>query len=194
MINAIQPLLTHIEKICSIDTDKTNLIGSFLEHKICHKKDLLLTEGHRCFEKFFIVKGCVQLFYLRANGAEQTLDFALENWWTSDFTAFQDSIPAQFSIRAIEDTEVLCISADAQRELLKQIPEMNAYFHLVFQRAYAASQMRLRYLYEFSKEELYLHFLKHFGAFTQRIPQYLLASFLGFTPEYLSELKKKFLS
>jgi hypothetical protein len=89
---------------------------------------------------------------------------------------------------------VLCISADSQRELLRQVPEMTLYFHLVFQRAYAASQMRLRYLYEFSKEELYLHFLKHFPAFTQRIPQYLLASFLGFTPEYLSELRKKFLS
>ena len=170
------------------------MIGSFFEHKVYTKKQLLLTEGQHCFEKFFIVKGCVQLFYLRGNGTEQTLDFAIENWWTSDFTAFQEGIAAQFSIRAIEDTEVLCISADAQRELLKQVPEMNAYFHLIFQRAYAASQMRLRYLYEFSKEELYLHFLKHYAAFTQRIPQYLLASFLGFTPEYLSELRKKFLS
>jgi len=54
--------------------------------------------------------------------------------------------------------------------------------------------MRLRFLYEFSKEELYLNFLDQFPNFIQRVPQYLLASFLGFTPEYLSELRKKLLS
>jgi hypothetical protein len=89
---------------------------------------------------------------------------------------------------------VLCISADRQRELLKQIPEMNAYFHMVFKTVYAAAQMKVRYLCEFSKEELYQHFLEHFLDFTQRVPQYLLASFLSFTPEYLSEIRKKYLS
>jgi len=190
----IQPLIAHIEKFSSINADKDSLLESFFEHKIYRKKDLLLTEGHRCYEKFFIVKGCVHLYYLRQNGTEQTIDFALENWWISDFTAFQQGTVAQFSIRAIENTEVLSITADRQRELLAQIPELNEYFHLVFQRAYAACQMRFRFLLDFSKEELYLHFLERFPAFTQRVPQYLLASFLGFTPEYLSELRKKFLS
>lgn len=193
-MSGIQPLLAHIEKFGSIQTGDTGLLESFFAYKTYKKKQLLLSEGQRCFEKFFIVKGCVQLSYRRQNGAEQTIDFALENWWISDFMAFQQGGVAQFSIRAIEPTEVLCISADNQRELLKQLPGMNAYFHLVFQRAYAASQMRLRYLYEFSKEELYLHFVAHFPGFTQRIPQYLLASFLGFTPEYLSELRKKLAS
>lgn len=190
----IQQLLIHIGKFCSIQVHDVSLLKSFFEHKVYKKKDLLLTEGQQCFEKFFIIKGCVHLFYLRQNGTEQSIDFALENWWTSDFTAFQKGGVAQFSIRATEDTEVLCISADNQRELLKQFPEMNAYFHMVFQRAYAAAQMRVRYLFEFSKEELYQHFFEHFPDFTQRIPQYLLASFLGFTPEYLSEIKKKYLS
>lgn len=190
----MQQLLTHIEKFGSVQIGDTGLLASFFEHRVYKKKELLLTEGQRCFEKFFIIKGCVHLFYLRSNGTEQSIDFALENWWTSDFTAFPQGGTAQFSIRTTEDTEVLCISADGQRELLKLIPEMNAYFHLVFQRSYAASQMRLRYIYEFSKEELYLNFLERFPAFTQRVPQYLLASFLGFTPEYLSELRKKLLS
>ncbi|MDB5135735.1 MAG: cyclic nucleotide-binding protein [Mucilaginibacter sp.] len=190
----IQQLLNHIGKSCSIQPDNVSLIEPFFEHKVYKKKELLITEGQRCFEKYFIIKGCVQLYYLKQNGTDQTIDFAIENWWTSDFTAFLQGGIAQFSIRAIEDTEVLSISADRQCQLLKQVPELNAYFHQVFQRAYAASQMRIRYLFEFSKEELYLHFLEQFPAFTQRVPQYLLASFLGFTPEYLSELRKKFLS
>lgn len=190
----IQNLIAHIEKFSSIHADKAGLLETFFEHKTYKKKELLLTEGQRCYEKFFIVKGCVHLSYLRQNGTEQTIDFALENWWTSDFTAFEQGAAAQFSIRAIEKTDVLSITAERQRALFKQAPELNEYFHMVFQRAYAASQMRFRFLFEFSKDELYKHFLEHFPAFTQRVPQYLLASFLGFTPEYLSELRKKHFS
>jgi CRP-like cAMP-binding protein len=155
---------------------------------------LLLTEGHRCNEKFFIIKGCVHIYYLRQNGIEQTIDFAIENWWISDFIAFQHSSTSQFSIRAVETTEVLCITAEGQRELLAQVPELHEYFHLVFQRSYAAAQMRFRFLYELSKEELYHHFNQHFPTFIQRVPQYLLASFLGFTPEYLSEIRQRHIS
>lgn len=108
--------------------------------------------------------------------------------------AFQDGGTAQFSIRAIEATEVLAISAAQQRELLSAFPELNEYFHLVFQRAYAASQMRVRKMYDLSKEDLYRDFSKKYPAFLQRVPQYLMASFLGFTPEYLSEIRKKYLS
>jgi len=189
-----QHLIAHIKKFSSIPPDKAGLLEPFFEHKLYKKKALLLTEGQRCHEKFFIVKGCVHLYYLRQNGTEQTIDFALENWWTSDFAAFQQGAAAQFSIRAIENTEVLSITADRQRELLEQVPELHAYFHLVFQKAYTACQMRFRFLFDLSKEELYQHFLQHFPAFTQRVPQYLLASFLGFTPEYLSEIRKKYVS
>ena len=190
----IQPLLTHIGKFCSIEQEKLSSLEPFFEYRTYRKKALLLSEGHRCYEKFFIVKGCIHLYYLRQNGIEQTIDFAIENWWTSDFMAFQHGSVAQFSIRAVETTEVLCITADRQRELLTEVPELNEYFHLVFQKAYGASQMRFRMLYELSKEELYRDFSQHFPTFIQRVPQYLLASFLGFTPEYLSEIRKKFLS
>ena len=190
----ISHLTTHIRKFCSIDPEKLSLLEPFFELRTYRKKELLLSEGDRCYEKFFIVKGCIHLYYLRQDGIEQTVDFAIENWWASDFMAFQDGSAARFSIRAIETTDVLCISADGQRELLDKVPELNEYFHYVFQKAYAASQMRFRFLNEFSKEELYRHFSLQFPAFVQRVPQYLLASFLGFTPEYLSEIRKKYLS
>lgn len=190
----IQYLVKHIGKFCSIDPAKLSLLEPFFECRTYKKKELLLSEQHRCYEKFFIVKGCVNLYYLKQNGVEQTIDFAIENWWTSDFMAFQHGAPSQFSIRAVETTEVLCITADNQRKLLQEVPELNEYFHLVFQKAYAASQIRFRIIYELSKEELYHHFSEHFPGFIQRVPQYLLASFLNFTPEYLSEIRKKYLS
>lgn len=190
----IEHLINHISKHCSIEANRLNLLAHFFEPKTYKRKEILLSEGHRCHGKFFIVKGCTHLYYLKQNGVEQTIDFALENWWTSDFAAFQNGSVAQFSIRAVETTTVLSITASSQRELLKQVPELNAYFHFVFEKAYAATQRRLRIMYELSKEELYRDFNANYPGFIQRIPQYLLASFLGFTPEYLSEIRKKHLS
>lgn len=190
----IQQLITHIGKFCAIAPERSGLIAPFFEHRVYKKKQLLLEEGQRCFEKFFIIKGCVNIYYLKQNGIEQTIDFAMENWWISDFMAFSNGSPAQFSIRAIEATEALCISADSQRALLNKVPEMNEYFHLLFQKAYAASQVRMKLINELPKEELYRDFQEKFPAFIQRVPQYLLASFLGFTPEYLSEIRKKYIS
>lgn len=68
---------------------------------------------------------------------------------------------------------------------------MEHYFRIVMQRALAASQQRLKYMYEMSKEEFYQHFATSFPEFNQRVPQYMIASFLGLTPEYVSELRKK---
>ena len=79
----------------------------------------------------------------------------------------------------------------SQEELLQQFPKMERYFRFIYQRAYAASQRRIKFLYEFTREELYHHFNDHYPEFVQRIPQYLIASYLGFTPEYLSEIRSK---
>lgn len=134
------------------------------------------------------------MFFVNEKGVEQTTQFAIENWWMSDYLSFERGQPSDFSIQAVEKTEVLSIDHFSQEALLKDFPFMERYFRLVMQHAYAASQYRIKYLYGLSREELYHHFNRHFPEFVQRVPQYLLASFLGFTPEYLSEIRAKKLS
>jgi len=187
-------LQDHIKKTISVDTEKLQLLADFFEQKVFAKKETLLSEGKTCREIFFVAKGCLQIYFVKPNGLEQTIDFAIENWWTSDFMAFLKHTPATFSIKAVEKTNVFILSNSSQQKLLTEIPEMETYFRLIFQRAYAASQRRVRLLYEFSREDLYLQFSKNYPDFIQRVPQYLLASFLGFTPEYLSEIRKKNIS
>ena len=187
-------LTDHISRLVRIDDEKLQEIDSYFQNRVVAKKELLLREGEKCSEKFFVSSGCLQLFYLKENGDEQTVDFALEGWWTTDFDAFRKQSASKFSIRCLEPCELSVIGKSAQDELLKKIPELEHYFHQVFQLAYAASQNRIKLLYELSREELYLHFLNNYPEFNQRVPQYLIASFLGFTPEYLSEIRKKYAS
>ncbi|WP_347374057.1 Crp/Fnr family transcriptional regulator [Aequorivita sp. Q41] len=166
-------------------------MDNFFYTKILKKKKDLLREGVICQDLFFVNKGCLQVLYTKENGTEQTIDFALENWWTTDFNAVSKKNTSNFTIRTVEVSEVLVLSADSKEALLKEFPALERYFHLVFQRAFAASQYRIKLLYEHSREDLYYHFRDNFPEFIQRVPQYLIASFLGFTPEYLSEIRRK---
>jgi hypothetical protein len=78
-----------------------------------------------------------------------------------------------------------------QEELIKAIPQLETYFRKILQKAYAAAQRRIEYIYSQSDEERYRNFSKSFPGFVQRIPQYMLASYLGFTPQFLSKIRAK---
>lgn len=181
----------HLEKFISVTDDEFSSILSFFQPMDSKKKQNLMTEGEICRSMYFVVKGCLRKFFINEKGVEQTTEFAIENWWITDTFAYERQCISNFSIQSVEKSVILKIDSKDQEELLKKHPVMERYFRMIYQRAYAASERRIRYLYEFSREELYVHFSTQYPWFIQRIPQYLVASFLGFTPEYLSEIRAK---
>ncbi|WP_423912764.1 hypothetical protein [Flavobacterium sp.] len=116
-------------------------------------------------------------FFINDKGIEQTTEFAIENWWMTDNIAYERRLLTSFYIQAVESSEILIIDREAQEKLLVTHPKIERYFRFVYQRAFAASQMRIKYQYDFTKEEIYTHLCKHQPEIIQRIPQYLIASF-----------------
>ena len=184
-------LQLHIQKFINIDEAGVKEVLSFFETAELKKKQNLLTEGNVCKCNYFVSKGLLRMFFINEKGIEQTTQFALENWWLADYMSFERQESSGFYIQAVEKTEILALRHDRQEALLKQYPAMERYFRIVHQRAHAAAQFRIRSLYDLSREELYNSFNNKHPEFVQRVPQYLLASFLGFTPEYLSEIRAR---
>ncbi|BDD12720.1 hypothetical protein FUAX_51520 (plasmid) [Fulvitalea axinellae] len=91
----------------------------------------------------------------------------------------------------MEKAKIASITLENQKRLLSELPKLERYFRIVYQIALGATQRKTKYLMEFSKEEIYFHFTKHFPEFANRVPQYLIASFLGLTPEYVSEIRRR---
>ena len=187
-------LTSHIKKLLEADLPGIEEIEHFFLPQELKKKEILLMEGKVCLANHFVVEGCLRMFFVNEKGIEQTIQFALENWWLADYTSFSAGTPSGFYIQAVEKTKVLSLTRGAQEELLKQHSQLERYFRLVHQRAHAAAQFRIRGLYGNSREVLYHQFVQRYPEFVQRIPQYLLASFLGITPEYLSELRGRSVS
>jgi CRP/FNR family transcriptional regulator len=184
----------HIEKFVKINEQEFANILDFCKPISVKKKQNLLVEGKICDENYFVVKGCLRLFFVNEKGVEQTIQFALENWWLADYTSFSTRQPSGFYMQAVEKSELLSLTLSDQETMLRKFPLMERYFRLIHQRAHAASQFRTRYWYNLSREEYYRQFILLYPEFVQRIPQYLLASFLGFTPEYLSKIRSKKIS
>ncbi|MFY1047099.1 Crp/Fnr family transcriptional regulator [Chryseobacterium sp. GP-SGM7] len=181
----------HLDKFITINEEEFASVLSFFKVVEVNKKHVLMNDGEICHSMYFVVKGCLRKFFVNEKGVEQTTEFAIENWWMTDTFAYERQIKSNFCIQSVEKSIILEIHLQAQEELLKKHPAMERYFRMIYQRACAASERRIRYLYEMSREESYIHFSTQYPWFIQRIPQYLIASFLGFTPEYLSEIRAK---
>ena len=185
------PLLAHITRYVSLTDAEAALLPIYLKPLTVSRKDHLLMEGQVCPANYFVVQGCLRMYFLTSKGAEQTMQFAIEHWWLADYASLDTHTPSQFFIQAVEPTQVLLLEHRMQEELFAQVPQLERYFRLVLQRAAAAAQYRVRSLFSLTGAARYHHFSTRFPHFVQRVPQYMLASFLGFTPEFLSKIRAR---
>jgi len=183
--------IAHIKKYVTLSERELAMLESYIQPLELKKKAFLLTEGQVCRYNYFVESGCLRMYYLNDKMQEQTTQFALETWWLSDYFSFAKQKPSEYCIQAVEKSVALAIDFQQQEKLFAEVPQMERYFRIMMQRALAASQLRVKLIYQLSKEEMYKHFSTSFPQFLQRVPQYMLASYLGLTPEYLSELRKR---
>jgi len=184
-------LYNHINKFIDWSTDEHETLAPFLQSFSVKKKAFLLAQGQICRANYFVVKGCLRLYFIDIKGAEQTTQFAIENWWITDLTSFLFQEHSEFYIQAAEPTEVIAIENHHYEKMFHQLPKLERYFRLILQKNHQASQRRIKFLYSQTAEERYRNFNHLFPAFVQRVPQYMLASYLGFTPEFLSKIRAK---
>lgn len=187
----IKSLLNHVRKFSQADTAELDELVNAMEPKFIGKKQHVLTSGHRCHFKYFIVKGCMRSYFVNQKGVEQIVNFGIEDWWMSDYDSFLNESISHLNIQVLEDCEVLQLSRSAYSRLVASFPSLNSYFRIMMEKRHIADQRRIQYMFNMSGEEIYDHFTSANPGFVQRVPQYMLASYLGFTPEFLSKIRKK---
>src|SRR4051812_28609716 len=95
---------THINRFIDLSNDEKEILASLLKSFSFKKKAFLLEQGEICRANYFVVKGCLRLYFIDIKGVEQTTQFAIENWWITDLTSFLFQKPSEFYIQAAEDT------------------------------------------------------------------------------------------
>jgi len=184
-------LITHINKFVPLTAEDIPTVTAALRYKKVKKKEWLLREQQVCTANYFVLHGCLRMYFIREDGVEQITQFAIENWWLTDFQSLDWRQPSRFNIQAIEATELAILDRDAFTNLCDRLPLVDRYFRLVVQRAFAAAQQNRFYIHSSTGEERYRRFATSFPEFVQRIPQYMVASYLGFTPEFVSKIRAR---
>ncbi|CAL2075395.1 Crp/Fnr family transcriptional regulator [Tenacibaculum sp. 190524A05c] len=190
----MKELFNHLRLYISITEQEFQGVEKYFEYVDLKKKQNLDAIKNVSKHNFFVINGCLNMYFINDKGENQSVQFAIENWWINDVLSFYRNKESSFYIQAVENSKVLSISKENQEKLLTQFPKLERYFRIIYQIAYGASLYRIKYVYEASKAERYFHFIEHHPDFAQRVPQYLIASFLGLTPEYVSEIRAKHFS
>jgi CRP-like cAMP-binding protein len=138
----------------------------------------------------FVASGCLRSYIVDAKGHEVILEFAPETWWLGDRTFLTGGTTCECFIDAIVDSELLLFDQAAHEQMVEWVPTFAAIFRKAFEKYAAEKDRRIINALSLSVEERYLEFLKRHPTIAQQVPQRMLASYLGVTPETLSRVRK----
>ena len=181
---------THVKGKVFLSREEQDLIKNYFTPKKLRKKQYLLQEGNVCKYMSFVEKGLLRSYNVDDKGLEHMIQFAWEGWWIADTYSFLSGDSAAYNIDAIEDTELLMITLAHFEEMTLKVPKMERYFRILFQNNIVSKERRLISSNTYSAEEKYIKLAETQPELIQRIPQNLIASYLGITPETLSRIRK----
>lgn len=181
----------NFNKKVALTEEEETLIKTYLTPKKLRKKQYLLQEGDVCKTVAFIEKGALKAYTVDDNGNEHIIQFALEGWIISDLYSFLTGEPATYNIDAIEDAELVLISKSAHEELLQKLPKYETFTRMNITGAYLAMQKRLTSIISSPLEERYANLTALYPDLVQRVPQHMIAAYLGLTPETLSRIRRR---
>lgn len=191
MIRKEKPLIDYINRIVELNEEEEKILLSRIKTRQYLKGQYILQQGDVCSVSAFVLKGCTKTFYLDDQGQEHVIMFSVEDWWTSDLASFTTQTPSDFNVQCLENTEVVLFPYENHDKLLDEIPILERFFRKIVERALAASQKRVVRNLSMSARDRYLYFRKQYPLIEQRVPQYLIASYLGITKEFLSKIKSQ---
>jgi len=155
------------------------------------KRQYLLQAGDVWQSNAFVASGCLRTYSVDAKGLEHIIGFAVENWWATDQESLLSGQPSRYNIEAIEDSTVVVLKNDDFEQLRREVPAFDKVVNTLVNRSFIASQSRVHSAISFSAEEKYREFLQKYPGLAQRIPQHMVASYLGLTAETLSRIRRQ---
>jgi len=184
-------LLEYIDGYITLDEEEVEILKSHTRIKKVRKKQFVVEQGEICRYENYVVEGCLRCYHLDEDGNEHIVQFAVEDWWIADLQSFLTQSPANFSVDALEPSTLIQFEYNKLQELYNRIPKLDRFFRLIIQNAYIASQQRIVTSYSKDAGKRYIEFRNRYPNIEQRVPQYMIASYLGITPEFLSKIRRR---
>lgn len=186
----LEHLKAYLQKKVAITDEQFALISDKLKVKHFAKNEMILMKGDVSAHGYFVVEGLLRSYSIDSKGKAHVIQFAPEQWWLSERNGMLYKEASDFFIDAIEDTHAIVVPSDFIVQAATVVPCMNDFNHTILNNAIRFMQKRINMLLSATAEERYLDFIKLYPNLTLRVPQWMIASYLGITPESLSRVRK----
>ena len=184
-------IVKEIFKIVSLTNEDVVTVSAKLKEINVPKGRLLIDAGQLVPYQYYVYSGCLRTYYLDNSGKEHTIQFAVKDWWISDYTAFFTGGRAMFCIECIQDAVIYQLSKDSMETLYLEVPLIETFFRKKMERFFSTFQKRILSDLAMPAKEKYMRFLEAYPEIEQLIKNYHLASYLGITTESLSRIRKE---
>lgn len=181
----------HVSEVIDLSEEEMAEFQSILSPTEVLRKQFLIRPGDTVNMEYYVVKGCLIAYYLDSSGEKHIIQFAIEDWWISDFEAFFGDRPAKLYIEAIEDTFLLGIHGEILETLYHRIPKFERFFRIKTTHTFVALRKRILSSLEKNATERYKEFCLNYPGIADRVNNYHIANYLGIKPESLSRIRRK---
>lgn len=184
----------HIEDIfkgLTLTESEKRLIQDRIHSVEAKKGELLLEPGQTVDYQYYVANGCLRSFFVDHSAKEHTIQFAIKDWWISDYTAFYKESAAILSIECIQNATLYRFSRTDMEEIFNQIPSVERFFRLKTESFISSFQKRIIGDLAKSATERYTDFVHDYPNIESLVKNYHIASYLGVTSESLSRIRKE---
>lgn len=185
----MQNLINKIKKSIPLSSEAEKYIYSIAKEKSVSKGEVLIREGQTVNKSFFVTQGSLRSFCIDKEGKEHTLQFAIRDWWISDFMAIYNHEPASLTVESITDSTVIEFNAQKLDEIYLHFPEFEPFQRKNLERHIVSLNKRILNQLQLTALERYNLFLEQYPDIERYIPNYHIASYLGITQQSLSRVR-----
>lgn len=186
-----QKIYQNISKKITITKAEFEEFLTFTKTIVVNKNEHFLNEGKVANYIAFVISGGLYSYTIDEKGKKNVLQIALEDYWISDLNSFFSREPSQLNIETITKTKLIIINKDDFEKSCNTIPAFNHFQRILIQNAYIATLQRVSTLTSKSAPQRYLELITKHPEIIKKVPQLLIASYLGIKPQSLSRIRKR---
>ena len=185
----MKDLINKIKSSITLSLKAEEYVVSIAKEKSISKGHILIREGQVVKNTYFVKDGCLRAYCINKNGKEHTLQFAIKNWWISDFIAIYNNELSTLTIESITDSKIIEFNAKKLDEIYSIFPEFEAFQRKNLERHVVSLHKRILNQLQLTAPERYDLFLNQYPDIEQYITNYHIASYLGITQQSLSRIR-----